>query len=469
MNEETSTIVAQLENLGSSLFGVAKKLDGLDRQLKEAKTELGPHIQALQSFFTDHAALLLGPSPSAGPELGQVNEAIQKLSQGDDQEQILEIFLEESERHVDRAILFLQKDDVYGPWKSLGFPSVTIESVVAAAAEDPIVRAARRQRILYRAEGLAEAFPWLNQAGDLPRAAVCVPLVFGDSVPVVFYGDAGRGIALDSLELLSHITTLVLKNHYLQVLLQEPPKAEVSEPVAAPATAPPEAKPAEPSPPEPAEPEPAEPQPEPATLEPEAPAPTKEEVRLTPEADQPQPEASPDAGPAEAAEAEFVGEEVPHEEFAVETAEEETPPEFHEPEEEVVQAGEDERIATAAPPASTPPAEPPQAPPEAESPAEPAPAPDELAGYHNEARRFARLLVSEIMLYNEEEVERGRQEDDLYQRLKADIERSRSMYQKRANPAVTSSVDHFHEELVRVLADGREERLGAEYPGPQLA
>jgi len=40
-----------------------------------------------------------------------------------------------------------------------------------------------------------------------------------------------------------------------------------------------------------------------------------------------------------------------------------------------------------------------------------------------EARRFARLLVSEIKLYNEDEVERGRSEKDIGTRLKEDIDR----------------------------------------------
>src|SRR5262249_46591031 len=45
-----------------------------------------------------------------------------------------------------------------------------------------------------------------------------------------------------------------------------------------------------------------------------------------------------------------------------------------------------------------------------------------------EARRFARLLVSEIKLYNERAVLEGREGGNLYQRLKEDIDRSRQMY-----------------------------------------
>ena len=79
---------------------------------------------------------------------------------------------------------------------------------------------------------------------------------------------------------------------------------------------------------------------------------------------------------------------------------------------------------------------------------------------HEEARRFARLLVSEIKLYNEEEVDQGRASRNLYQRLKEDIDRSREMYEKRISPDIRATRDYFHEELVRILADGDAGALG---------
>ena len=79
---------------------------------------------------------------------------------------------------------------------------------------------------------------------------------------------------------------------------------------------------------------------------------------------------------------------------------------------------------------------------------------------HEEARRFARLLVSEIKLYNEEAVERGREQRDLYQRLRDDIDRSREMYEKRIPADIRAAHDHFREELVRILAGGDAGALG---------
>ena len=84
---------------------------------------------------------------------------------------------------------------------------------------------------------------------------------------------------------------------------------------------------------------------------------------------------------------------------------------------------------------------------------------------HNDARRFARLLVSEIKLYNEPKVKEGRSRSDIYDRLREDIDRSRQMYDKRVAPPVAARHDYFHQELVNTLAEGDPAKLGDGYPG----
>jgi hypothetical protein len=88
---------------------------------------------------------------------------------------------------------------------------------------------------------------------------------------------------------------------------------------------------------------------------------------------------------------------------------------------------------------------------------------------HNDARRFARLLVSEIKLYNEKKVLEGREHRDLYDRLKEAIDRSREMYDKRVQPPVAARFDYFHYELVNSLAEGEPGRLGSGYPGSTVS
>jgi hypothetical protein len=87
---------------------------------------------------------------------------------------------------------------------------------------------------------------------------------------------------------------------------------------------------------------------------------------------------------------------------------------------------------------------------------------------HTEAKRFARLLVSEIKLYNEQRVLEGRENRDVYVRLKRDIDRSRDMYEKRVSPTVSRKIDYFHDEVIRILGENDPSALGSDYPGPRV-
>jgi hypothetical protein len=79
---------------------------------------------------------------------------------------------------------------------------------------------------------------------------------------------------------------------------------------------------------------------------------------------------------------------------------------------------------------------------------------------HDQARRFARLLISEILLYNPDQVYEGKQQHDLANRLKEDLERSEKMYRQRVAPHVAAETNYFHEEVLRTLADGDPTAMG---------
>jgi hypothetical protein len=109
--------------------------------------------------------------------------------------------------------------------------------------------------------------------------------------------------------------------------------------------------------------------------------------------------------------------------------------------------------ATAAPPpAAARPAAPPAAP--------AAPLSPENQKAHEDAKRFARLVVSEIKLYNETKVNEGRRAKDLYERLKEDVERGRQMYMDRVAAPIRETTNYFYDELVRILAGGDPSALG---------
>jgi hypothetical protein len=90
------------------------------------------------------------------------------------------------------------------------------------------------------------------------------------------------------------------------------------------------------------------------------------------------------------------------------------------------------------------------------------PGPLEHAGTGEEdaARRYARLLVSEIRMYHEPVVDAGRRSRDLRTRLGGEIDRARQLYEERVPPAIRERSDYFEQELVRTLADGDRSLLG---------
>jgi hypothetical protein len=104
----------------------------------------------------------------------------------------------------------------------------------------------------------------------------------------------------------------------------------------------------------------------------------------------------------------------------------------------------------------------PPAPPAA--PARPAPGPGTIAPEdqkaHEDAKRFARLVVSEIKLYNEAKVNEGRRNKDIHERLKEDVERGKQMYSDRVPAHIRDTTTYFYDELVRILAGGDASALG---------
>jgi len=87
----------------------------------------------------------------------------------------------------------------------------------------------------------------------------------------------------------------------------------------------------------------------------------------------------------------------------------------------------------------------------------------EDAEMHKKAQRFARLLIDEIKLYNHAKVSEGRKHKDLYDRLKEDIEKSRSTYQKRYGNTAAGGADYFSQELIRSLAEDDISLLGSNF------
>jgi CheY-like chemotaxis protein len=116
-------------------------------------------------------------------------------------------------------------------------------------------------------------------------------------------------------------------------------------------------------------------------------------------------------------------------------------------------------------PVSAPPVAPPVAPPAAEpiattpaapAPAAPAPAPAAPApaaandGATAAAERLARIIVSDIVLYNPEKFEAGIRDGNVVEALEAEIAEGRGLFQQRVDPSLREGRDFLADELVRV-------------------
>ena len=74
------------------------------------------------------------------------------------------------------------------------------------------------------------------------------------------------------------------------------------------------------------------------------------------------------------------------------------------------------------------------------------------------AKRVARVLVSDLKLYNETAVNTAN--GDLYSRLKEDIDRSFEHYRERTKDLVSSDVNYFKDEIIRQLGGGDPAKIG---------
>jgi len=82
------------------------------------------------------------------------------------------------------------------------------------------------------------------------------------------------------------------------------------------------------------------------------------------------------------------------------------------------------------------------------------------------AQRFARVLVAEMVLYQDQHVKSGRAERDLYASLQPQIDEAREAYRASFLTDHESLPDYLHQELVTTLANDDVEVLGPNYPGP---
>ena len=445
IKQEIAALQSQLNESLSRMLDRQGEVQ-LDGSVSDAVLE---HLRAAREEGIDLAASE-SSRVKATSDMAIVKAAISEVDEQDSQAGILKVLVNRAASFAPRVAFFVIKGEQSIGWRARGFQGTVgdnaIHQMSFPVSADTSVGHAARSRDSWSGSSTShpENHLILNRLGDEPPSRiVAVPLVVRNRSVAVLYADSADldsdAINLEALETLVRVSGMAV-----ELLVARAAPATQS---AAPAV---EAAPAEAAAPA----QEVAPQEQPAytpaveydeitpVVEESAPAAEVTEFEATPQYVAPeveyQPEPQPYVAETEAAPAEVAA--------PVEIAAELAP------------------SVEASAPAATPRRRYGQ---DVELPVEVAS--EEERRLHNDARRFARLLVSEIKLYNEQKVVEGRSESDLYQRLREYIDRSREMYDKRVKAEVARRYDYFHTELVNTLAEGDEAKLGSAYPGATVS
>jgi len=439
------------------------------------------------------------------------NSLIQ-IDKGKTQVEILDSYLREASKFASRVAVFIFKNEQAAGWKGFGFTKfgsddMRIKTIIFPLSEgNPFFKTYQNKvSVLY--QPLSDDLITKTLGGPKPEKVLLIPLIIKDKVAAALYCDEIKGaiqLEPDILETLTYVSSLCIsligqrqllpsptltKPEALKIETPRPSKPEVSTP--APPPPPPSSEKTQKfdvKAMEQLEAIKRETLKKPVSEMPKEPTPTVQIPPVQPKPTPP-PEIKKKVEEIPKVEEEYEVEmeevkEIPEEEIKYEVPEGPPVSEWAAPEEKIGMR-EFEPVKPVAPPPPPPPP-PPPAPEEieeiyAKKSVEVKPPVDfkkEKPGFgfesipvqpgltfeeskkHDEARRFARLLVSEIKLYNENKVEEGRKNKNIYSLLKEDIDRSKQLYEERISAEVRAKSDYFRQALISILANGDSSALG---------
>ncbi|MBK5255545.1 MAG: hypothetical protein JJE39_05895 [Vicinamibacteria bacterium] len=397
--EHQTSLVGKLDELQENVARYDEKIDedAISRAIGEV-------------FAANPGAASPSPVAETGPNVALLLSAMAQVDTGANLTEVLTSLVNESAKQVDRVAMFIIKGANAVGWYAKGFEvNEAVKQIQIPLANDTIFRTIQSDRapVLFNPATTGQTAPSLQKMGSLGSSAIAAPMVLRDKLAAVLYCDTTGPMSDPQAAFIDGLVRFAAKTTDLLSFVPRTPGAHPPAPV----------------------------------------------VTANAPATRPAPPPLPPPPPAEGGTVMF------------------TPSQMA------------SMHATAPPPAPPPP--PPPAAPKpdgagtvmftasqmdqmrqqmsqmkpAPAPAAPALSPEETKA-HEDAKRFARLIVSEIKLYNEAKVTEGRKAKDLSSRLKEDIDRGRQMYHDRISPGLRNNTNYFHDELVRLLAGGDPAALG---------
>ena len=418
-------IVSLQSQLNESLASLLERQGDvqMDGSLATSITE---HLRAAHEQGVE-LAIAESTRAKASSDMAIVKAAIAEINEQHAQAEILKVLVNRATAFAPRVAFFVIKGDQATGWRGRGFEGTigdqAIQQISVPVTADTVIGSTAQSLATWSGgPGLhSEDHLLINRLGEEPaQRIVGIPLIVRKRAVAVLYADSAgldsEAINLEALETLVRVAGMAVE---LQSISKVAPRRAPEEHAA----------------------------PQPSTYTPQSEfgaVPTRPEPSSTIGVDTLRTETFTDAGVTPVAESSF-------ESLAAERVEEQSglisePGSWKAPVESTIPEAPRRRFGQ-----------------DVELPIDVAT--DEERRYHQDARRFAKLLIDEIKLYNEQKVAEGRIEHDLYDRLREYIDRSREMYDKRVKSEVSSRYDYFHDELVNKLAEGDPSKLGSNYPG----
>lgn len=403
--EEFNELRSGLSTLGEHLKAALASIPGVPHEGELAR-RIGEALPAPEPAAQPVAAA----APAAAPAAlnNQLLYRMSAIEYAKSQTEILEVLLQGLQDFAQRAALLVLREDALQGWSGFGFDS-NVKAWKGTLGDDPILRTVASSRTRMLLDG---AVPSFIPTGPEVQRSMIAPLLLKGKASALVYADSGEGGKLDhySVDVLVRTASLVIDIFPLRSKREPLPPALESQGIIGPAATAATAEAAEDS----------------VLFEDTgslADAQDAEEgpANQTVVADIPQEVSSYAAPPADAYEVAEVVEEVPvAPEPELEPVVESTAP--SKPKDEPVPPGEEK--------------------------------------LHEDAQRFARLLVQEIALYHPREVEQGKRNKNLYSLLREDIDRSREAYEHRYQKPSVQGRQYFEKALAKYLADGEPSLLG---------
>jgi hypothetical protein len=410
LKEKTLALISQQMN--NWVVEIQRHIGHHQAELVRALDELSETVARYdekidEGEITSAIAEVIANEPPPGPSYDSLKSALATIEKGTSLSEVLTYLVNEVAQHVPRAAMFIIKGPSAIGWYARGFePAEAVKQLSVPLSSDTMFRTVNgsRQALQQELRETPGTVSALGRQGGGGRAALAVPLILRDKLAAILYCDTQQERIPPSTA--DMIEILVLFAGKIVDVLSAAPKGAPGRTTAG-------------STPERAAAirtggddvreragVPTPPPPRPAAAPPPPPP--------------PQPAVVTDEGAST----------VMFNPGAMNAMRAQMP------------AAQPARPVAAPPPAAAPPLSP------------------DAQKAHEDAKRFARLVVSEIKLYNETKVTEGRRQKDLYERLKEDIERGRQMYTERVASGIRETTNYFYDELVRILAGGDAGALG---------